>query len=406
MIAPLSPRATSTAPTGAQPSREATAAPAAPRDSVALGSATPDGQAPAKKPWTLLYYAAGDDLLGASQTEVLKSLEQVGSTPNLNIAAQLDLGPSGGATRRLITQGSAAAGTLASPVLEDLGQVDMTRPKTLSDFIRWGVQSFPAEHYMLVIGGLGGGWMGCIQDLGAHHFQNLPKLQQGLDAAQYWTHQKMDVIGFDAADMGVAELAHQISGDAGYKVTSQLDMGTMSSIYASMVTPELVRSLDDKLAAGHQITPQELASTVVEASKSQPDAIDELAATDLSKVPELDQALRELSTAVTASAMSDKELEQLRNASESMSYLGNQDLYDLCEQLKSAPKAEPALKAAAARCQEVLSAMVVAEQHHGHHTGAHGLSIETLQGYERYQKLSFDEATGWMQAQQRFSPEG
>jgi Clostripain family len=405
VLTPLATQAPPLTAPPAQAARDLPATPVVPHDCVTLGSAPGEAPPSSKKPWTVLYYAAGDDVLGPSQVEVLKSLEQVGTTATVNVAAQLDLGREAGATRRLITQSDVTSSTLASPVLQDLGQVDMTRPKTLSDFIRWGITSFPAEHYMLVIGSLGGGWEGCVQDLGAHHLQSLPQLERGLRDAEYWTGQKMDVIGFDAADMGVAELAHEISSDARLMITSQLNMGTMTSDYASMVTPDLIRTLDGRLAAGQQVSPHDLAATVVEASKSQPDAIDELAATDLSQVPALDNALRELSQAVVASSMTDQALGQLRDSSQAMSYLGNQDLYDLCERIQASPQAEPALKAAAGHCQAVLSTMVIAEQHHGNHTGAHGLSIETLQGHERYQKLSFDLATGWMQAQQRFSPE-
>ena len=36
-----------------------------------------------------------------------------------------------------------------SKILSDLGKINMGDPKTLSDFIKWGVKNFPAKKYAI-----------------------------------------------------------------------------------------------------------------------------------------------------------------------------------------------------------------------------------------------------------------
>ena len=53
---------------------------------------------------------------------------------------------------------------LASEVLEDWGEVDMSDPATLTRFIKTVAERFPAKRYALIPWNHGGGWTGMLQD--------------------------------------------------------------------------------------------------------------------------------------------------------------------------------------------------------------------------------------------------
>lgn len=55
-------------------------------------------------------------------------------------------------------------GGIARPALETTGPVNMSDPHTFADFITWGVQPYPAQHYMVVVSDHGVGWKGAVQD--------------------------------------------------------------------------------------------------------------------------------------------------------------------------------------------------------------------------------------------------
>ena len=65
-------------------------------------------------------------------------------------------------TRRYLLQRDSDFNTLSSPVVQDLGEEDMGRAQTLVDFVTWAVNSYPADHYVLILSDHGAGWYGGV----------------------------------------------------------------------------------------------------------------------------------------------------------------------------------------------------------------------------------------------------
>lgn len=107
--------------------------------------------------------------------------------------------------------------------VEDLGEVDMGDPQSLTDFIVWGAQNYPAEHYLIVIGSHGGGWRGIGPDDGqGESMLELPEIDAALSAAQEQLGiTKFDIVGFDACLMGVTDVAVMLESHADYVLFSQ-----------------------------------------------------------------------------------------------------------------------------------------------------------------------------------------
>ena len=103
---------------------------------------------------------------------------------------------------------------------ENLGSVPMTDPDTLSGYIRWCAENYPASRYELILGDHGGGSVsgyGYDEKFASSGSMNLA----GLDTALKSAGIKFDFIGFDACLMATAETALTMAQYADYLIASE-----------------------------------------------------------------------------------------------------------------------------------------------------------------------------------------
>ena len=103
---------------------------------------------------------------------------------------------------------------------KDLGSVPMTDPDTLSGYIRWCAQRYPASRYELILWDHGGGSVsgyGYDEKFASSGSMNLA----GLDRALADAGVRFDFIGFDACLMATAETALTMAQYADYLVASE-----------------------------------------------------------------------------------------------------------------------------------------------------------------------------------------
>src|SRR6266699_374290 len=105
---------------------------------------------PVKADWTWMVFMAGDNNLEGAGADDLKEMKQVGSSDRLNVLVQFDTEQSG-TTRYRVQKGKLAK-------LQHMPGVDCGDPKVLKQFITWGVQQYPANHYLIDVWNHGGGW--------------------------------------------------------------------------------------------------------------------------------------------------------------------------------------------------------------------------------------------------------
>ncbi len=93
----------------------------------------------------------------------------------------------------------------------DLGEVDMTLPNSLSDFVNWAVNwDWWSNRRALIIADHGGGWLGtCQDDHRSDGFHNLMTLQD-LKYAFENMNVHINLLWFDSCFMQMAEVAYQI----------------------------------------------------------------------------------------------------------------------------------------------------------------------------------------------------
>lgn len=108
----------------------------------------------ATKKWTVLVYLAGDNNLDEDGAKDLAEMARVGSNEDINIVAQFDRAGTVGTQRLYITKG----GGYPTDSIENLGETNCGDPEVLIDFLKWGITTYPAEHYMAVLWNHGSGW--------------------------------------------------------------------------------------------------------------------------------------------------------------------------------------------------------------------------------------------------------
>ena len=192
--------------------------------------------------WTFLFFINGDNDLEEYALMDVNELEQVGSTEKVNFLVQLDRAArytradgDWTSARRLRLEKDSDDGAITSPVIADLGEVDSGNATTVIDFVKWGVQAYPAKHYALVLWDHGDGWYiaadsesatprkGVSWDEGSNREISVADGDLGklLAGAVEATGQPLDLFGIDACLMGLWEVAYAVAPYAKTYVGSQ-----------------------------------------------------------------------------------------------------------------------------------------------------------------------------------------
>ncbi len=351
------------------------------------------------KKWAVLVYSAADNNLKVDLLNDADEIEQVGSDATTDLVVQLDEGGSTGAWRMHL-QPDASKG-LKSPVVGRLGSVDMAAPATLADMIEWGVKTFPAEHYMVVLADHGDGWKGAAEDDSHQGWMSLEEIQAGLRMARERTGVRPDILGFDACNMAGLEVGYQLREEAGIMIASEKTESAEGWPYTPWLRPQALQAMKSMMKV--EGTPGDVARALIRACAGAQDQIETLSATDLEKIGLVADSVKGLSQAVTATGTSAETLKKLASATQS--FEGHKDLYDFCDRLvQSASVTDPALKKAATEVMESMDKVILAEQHAPAHRGAHGLTLE-IPTYRptgaAYDKLELSRFSGWPAAQQK-----
>jgi hypothetical protein len=428
-VVPLKPSPT---PKPAKPAAAATqpavsAATAAP---AAAGAVTvqPPAAAASGQTWTVMLYQDADDKILEQDIYVdLNEAERVGSTDRVNIVAQMDRYRGGyrgdgnwtGAGRFYVKQDD-DLNQVRSEVLADMGEIDMSDPRTLIDFVTWAVKTYPADKYALILSDHGMGWPGGWSDGDSagrsSRNRNIP-LAQALESNLYLMDldtalgeirqqtgvDKLELLGMDACLMGQLEVMSALEPHARYAVISQetepalgwaytsflkklvadpdMDGAELSRIIVASYIQDDQRIVDDQARAeltgrgggfgGSQVTAQAVARQMAESIT--------LTAADLAQAPALMDSVNALSAALQG--VNQQGVAKARSYAQSFtSIFGEQvppsyiDLGNFVQILKKAG-ASGALGQAADQVLADIDQLVLAEKHGPNKPGASGVAI-------------------------------
>lgn len=195
--------------------------------SLSCGSGGSTPHPPPPKTWNILVYMDGDNNLGS---DALKDLEEMNASPGspyVTVVVQLDL-PDNVSTRRYrVYQDNLV-------LLEDLGELDMASPETLTGFLTWADNVLPkADRTVLILWNHGNGWdqgdtptpplaaprpRSVFYDDDNHSpFLSNQRAAQAIRNAGV----RLDLLGMDASIMGTLEAMYEFRDLAPVLVTSQ-----------------------------------------------------------------------------------------------------------------------------------------------------------------------------------------
>ncbi len=172
--------------------------------------------------WTVMVYLDGDNNLEPDALIDFMEMAEVGSSDQMHILVQLDriasperwddadYGDWTGVKRFRVERGMQP--TDANQIA-DLGELNMGDPETLADFLEWGITTYPARRYALVIWDHGAAWLGIASDdTSDGDAILLPELSAALNDAQQRTGiDKLDLIGFDACLMAQMDVLQTVA---------------------------------------------------------------------------------------------------------------------------------------------------------------------------------------------------
>lgn len=371
-------------------------------------SETQPHNSPPLKKWTFLVYEASDNDLEKFMVQDINDMENVGSSNNMNIVLQMDRGEkpselSGGwgGTRRFKLDKNEDPFNIDSTVLQDLGQINMSDPKNLADFIEWGMKEYPAQHYMLLISDHGGGWAGAIEDDSHKGWMSLPDIRKGAEIAQEKTKQKIDIIGFDACLMGQSEVAYELKDVANYMIASEESEGAGGWPYHNLLSKIVLDNFSNALMMKMDLEPDAVARFIVRTSAKDKENIPTISAIDLAQMKGVAEATKGLTDAILSTDTPKSTLKTIvRNTQK---FEGFKDHYDFCRRIVlSEDVKDDKLKAAAQKVMDEVYEAVMLEEHSTDYPDAQGLSIN-LPSFnssmsEEYKQTLFAKDTGWDKA--------
>lgn len=197
--------------------------------------------APAEKSsrdWTMLVYMAADNDLERYGILNINQMESVALPAGVTVAVEMDriagFDKSNGNwtdTRRGAIVHDHKSGVISSPMVS-IGERDMGSPDTLTDFIKWGVNTYPADRYALVIWDHGGGLQGvCIDDTSGNLLSVADVGQAIADSGK-----RPDLVGFDACLEGIAEQQYQLRNVTDVVVASEAIVPLQGWNYRGVLT--------------------------------------------------------------------------------------------------------------------------------------------------------------------------
>lgn len=200
--------------------------------------------------WVLLFYLGGDNDLANYINSNVADIEAAGLPANTQILIQADIAVHG--MKRLMFKD----GKLIE--LAALANADSSSGALIADFVAWSRRTFPAQNYALVISSHADGWKGSagrraslIYDATSQTRGNPVEIATWIKGANTQFdgfYRPLQLLVFDACNMGLIEVAQEFSQTCEFTVFSQAFVPGNGFPYGDIVK-NIAASQADKVSA-------------------------------------------------------------------------------------------------------------------------------------------------------------
>jgi len=175
--------------------------------------------------YTVLIYVVGSDLESEYYLATDDLDEMIDGFPveSINVIVETGGAPANIDDYRYVDFTTVKRHEIKDDIVEvsDLGKQNMGDPKTLSDFLVWGTNSYPANNYALILWNHGSGINGYGHDDVSFDFLSLDEIETALKSAKKLNDVHYEMIGFDACLMATIEVANIVKDYGNYLVASE-----------------------------------------------------------------------------------------------------------------------------------------------------------------------------------------
>ena len=344
----------------------------------------------AEKDWTVLYYLDGSNDLEPFIMQNMRDLEKVGSSKHVNVIAQMSRAPQKvvhkhskektnidgdwvGSRRYYITKAPGGAKNLHSAVLGfDVDPPNHGQAKSLSDFLKWGMEKFPAKKYMVVIGDHGKGFVGTGFDLLHKDHLQLPELRGALAEVQKETGKKPDMLVFDACEMASLEVAYELKDQAKTLIASEEVLGAEGLPHIAFLRNLARTPGESGKAQAIKLVDFARQDEIDRQEEDRPDVALQLSAIDLTKMAALGKATAKLGEALKSSKIDSQDLKRIvldtKHFCEDSKVTPDshyRDLGHFCNNLLQSDETDAKTKKAAQEVKAALAKAVIAHHNEG-----------------------------------------
>jgi hypothetical protein len=218
-----------------------------------------------------MVYFAGENRLFDEMVYGLKDLKRVGSDDDLSLVAQFSsqwvskkyktkTKPPTPLRFYLITDDEHPAGFVAKNLVpQENPKPPKSYVKELIEFLSWGIDKYPAEHYMVVLAGDGGG---VLSDF-LPSTSKPPKSIKPYELTEVFrkvckklpaNKKKIDIVGLDSCLMGMTEIGYGLRKHVEFLVSSQGNEDDLGWPYSEIL----------KVLKAHDLPARDLAVTAVD----------------------------------------------------------------------------------------------------------------------------------------------
>ncbi|MBC8137600.1 MAG: hypothetical protein H8F28_17090 [Fibrella sp.] len=357
--------------------------------------------------WTVLLYMNGANDLEEYGNLNLNQMEQFGSDNNITFVAQFKRIQSSASyddksdgdwagARRFVVRRDSDSNTVTSPIISTRADIDMGSKETLQEFIQWGVKTFPAERYAIVLWNHGAGWRSrsakspvtrgfSYDDEKETHIDTIeiPEAIR-LDSGRKW-----DLVAWDSSLMQMMEVAYEIKDQTNWIVGSEESPPGRGYPYDRWVDKLIANPDADGRFVGEAICDAMIAGYGINSNITE-------SLLDASKIAPLASAVNSFGASLLAAKGAfGNQIADAREDSEQFDYDENKDLLDFARLIKERVS-DPAVQASATRVEEAARAAIVKTVNGEDHPNAKGLAIY-LPSPNAYRRDDISQANGFGQ---------
>lgn len=189
-----------------------------------------------QKEWTILFYLNGNNELQPEMLQSKLSIEKEGTDEIVNILIQYSF-----VEKRIIEiirpkyrfindeegQPGAIRYRATGPVptlYEELGNINMSNPMCLYNFLEWGLTNYPAKKYILVLGGHVFQYVGLTPDYSQDfpYLMGYPEMVNVLNLIKKNIGKKIDLLVLDTCYVNRIEMLYELGKEPDPPVTNVL----------------------------------------------------------------------------------------------------------------------------------------------------------------------------------------